>query len=112
MEVPSLEAAELAAGREPSPRFLQTGLLRLSRHPNFFFENAQWWMLFAFGAVAAGSVLQWTVLGVVLLAAAVHRIDDFTEAITKSKYPEYADYPGDHLGGHPVVPSACARSPR
>ena len=35
---------ELAAGREPSPRFVQTGLWRLSRHPNFFFENAQWWV--------------------------------------------------------------------
>lgn len=34
--------AELDAGREPSRRFVQTGLFRYSRHPNFFFEQAQW----------------------------------------------------------------------
>ncbi len=61
------KAADVAAGREPSPRFLQSGLFRLSRHPNFFFEQAQWWVLFLFGAVAAGSLLQWTVLGAFLL---------------------------------------------
>ncbi len=80
---------ELAAGREPSPRFVQTGLWRLSRHPNFFFENAQWWTIFAFGAVAAGSVQQWTVAGIVLLLAVFIGSTTFTEAISRSKYPEY-----------------------
>ena len=61
------EPAEKAAGREPSPRFLQSGLFRLSRHPNFFFEQAQWWVVFLFGCVAAGSLLQWTVIGPLLL---------------------------------------------
>jgi steroid 5-alpha reductase family enzyme len=84
--------AELAAGREPSPRFVQTGLWRFSRHPNFFFENAQWWTVFAFGAVAASSPLQWTVAGIVLLLAVVIGSTSFTEGITKSKYPEYAEF--------------------
>jgi steroid 5-alpha reductase family enzyme len=88
----SWKRAEVAAGREPSPRFVQSGLWRLSRHPNFFFENAQWWTIFAFGAVAAGSVLQWTVAGVVLLLAVFIGSTNFTEAITKSKYPEYAEF--------------------
>ena len=86
------KSAELAAGREPSPRFVQTGLWRLSRHPNFFFENAQWWTVFVFGAVAAGSVLQWTVAGVVLLLAVFIGSTNFTESITKSRYPEYAEF--------------------
>lgn len=84
--------AERAAGREPRQRFLQSGLFRFSRHPNFFFEQAQWWVLFLFGAVAAGSVLQWTVLGAVLLTTLFIGSTRFTESITLSRYPEYADY--------------------
>ncbi|MFC5501471.1 DUF1295 domain-containing protein [Lysinimonas soli] len=84
--------AEIAAGREPSPRFVQTGLWRWSRHPNFFFENAQWWTIFLFGALAAGSLLQWTVAGIALLLAIFIGSTNFTEAISKSKYPEYAEF--------------------
>ncbi|MEO8527573.1 MAG: DUF1295 domain-containing protein [Pseudolysinimonas sp.] len=86
------KSAEIAAGREPSPRFLQTGLWKFSRHPNFFFEQAQWWALFFFGAIAAGSVLQWTVLGAALLTVLFIGSTKFTESITRSKYPEYARY--------------------
>jgi steroid 5-alpha reductase family enzyme len=32
--------------------FLTTGLFAYSRHPNFFFEQAQWWAFYAFGATA------------------------------------------------------------
>ncbi|MEF2976048.1 DUF1295 domain-containing protein [Subtercola sp. YIM 133946] len=88
----SWKRAETAAGREPDPRFLQTGLFSVSRHPNFFFEQAQWWVVFFFGAIAAASVLQWTVLGAVLLSTLFIGSTVFTESISKSKYPEYADY--------------------
>ncbi len=86
------KAADLAAGREPATRFLQAGLFRFSRHPAFFFEQAQWWVVFLFGAVAAGSLLQWTALGPFLLTTLFIGSTIFTESITKSKYPEYADY--------------------
>jgi steroid 5-alpha reductase family enzyme len=49
-------------------------------------------VVFAFGALAAGSVLQWTVVGIVLLLAVFIGSTSFTEAISLSKYPEYADY--------------------
>ena len=88
----SWKKAEQTAGREPSPRFLQDGLFRFSRHPNFFFEQAQWWVLFFLGTAAAGSVLQWTVLGAVLLTALFAGSTFFTESITLSRYPEYAEY--------------------
>ncbi|HEY0258226.1 MAG TPA: DUF1295 domain-containing protein [Lacisediminihabitans sp.] len=84
--------AEVAAGREPNPRFLQSGLFAFSRHPNFFFEQAQWWVLFFIGTVAAGSVFQWTVLGAVLLTGLFVGSTVFTESISLTKYPEYADY--------------------
>jgi steroid 5-alpha reductase family enzyme len=84
--------AESAAGRKPNPQFLQTGLWRFSRHPNFFFEQAQWWLLFFFGVVAANSLLQWTVAGAFLLTTLFIGSTNFTESITRSKYPEYAAY--------------------
>lgn len=93
--------AETAAGREPSRRFLQSGLFRFSRHPNFFFEQAQWWVLFLFGCVAAGSVLQWTVIGPLLLTGLFIGSTVFTESITRSRYPEYAEY---QARTSPVVP--------
>ncbi|GLY66498.1 hypothetical protein Atai01_31170 [Amycolatopsis taiwanensis] len=83
---------ELAAGREPGRRFVQTGLFRYSRHPNFFFEQAQWWAMFAFGAIAAGSPWQWTVAGAVLLTLLFAGSTRFTESITLGRYPEYAGY--------------------
>jgi len=88
----AFKRAEVAAGREPSPRFVQTGLWRFSRHPNFFFEQAQWWLIFLFGAVAAGTVLVWTVAGAALLTLLFIGSTIFTEWITRGKYPEYAEY--------------------
>ncbi|GAA2237955.1 DUF1295 domain-containing protein [Herbiconiux moechotypicola] len=84
--------AESDAGRDPHPRFLTTGLFRFARHPNFFFEQAQWWVFFFVGAVSAGTVLSWTVAGAVLLTTLFIGSTVFTESITLSKYPEYADY--------------------
>jgi len=83
---------ETVAGRDPHPRFVQTGLFQYSRHPNFFFEQAQWWVIFAFGAIAAGSIAQWTIAGAVLLTLLFVGSTRFTESISLSRYPEYADY--------------------
>lgn len=84
--------AEVAAGREPAARFVRTGLFRYSRHPNFFFEQAQWWVVFVFGALAAGSPWQWTVAGAVLLTLLFIGSTRFTESISLNRYPEYAQY--------------------
>ncbi|MGO4689987.1 DUF1295 domain-containing protein [Glaciibacter sp. 2TAF33] len=88
--------AEKAAGRDPRPRFVTGGLFRYSRHPNFFCEQAQWWAVYLFGAIAAGSLWQWTVLGAVLLTGLFIGLfigsTAFTEQVTRSRYPEYADY--------------------
>ena len=93
--------AEAAAGREARPRFLRTGLFRYSRHPNFFFEQAQWWVLFLIGCSAAGSLLQWTVIGPVLLTGLFIGSTVFTESISRSRYPEYAEY---QRRTSPIVP--------
>jgi len=86
--------AEVAAGRVPGLRFVQTGLFRFARHPNFFFEQVQWWLFFLMGCVAAGSVWQWTVVGPVLLTGLFIGSTRFTEQISRERYPEYAEYQG------------------
>jgi steroid 5-alpha reductase family enzyme len=97
----AVKKAEVAAGREPSPRFVQSGLWSVSRHPNFFFEQSQWWLIYLFGAVAAGTVMIWTVAGAALLTVLFVGSTIFTESITRSKYPEYADY---QAKVSPIVP--------
>jgi steroid 5-alpha reductase family enzyme len=84
--------AERAAGREAHPRFLTTGLFAVSRHPNFFSEQAQWWMLFIWGATTMSSVLHWSIVGCVLLSALFVGSTRFTEELSLRKYPEYAEY--------------------
>ncbi|HWI31084.1 MAG TPA: DUF1295 domain-containing protein [Microbacterium sp.] len=92
--------AKKRAGGVLEPGFVTTGLWRLSRHPNFFFEQTQWWTFYAIGATAAtasglglwGGALNWTILGAALLTLLFIGSTIFTESITASKYPGYADY--------------------
>ena len=86
------KAAAIASGRTPQPQFLQEGLFRYSRHPAYFFEVAQWWVIFLMGCSAAGSLRQWSVIGAVLLTLLFVGSTRFTESITISRYPEYALY--------------------
>ena len=86
------KAAERAAGRTPEPGFLQTGLFRVSRHPNFFFEQAQWWVFYGFAIAATGVWLHGTIAGAVLLTLLFIGSTIFTESISRAKYPEYDAY--------------------
>jgi steroid 5-alpha reductase family enzyme len=86
------KATVVAAGEQPQQRFLTEGLFRFSRHPNFFAEQAQWWVLWGFAAVATGQLLHWSVLGPLLLSALFVGSTRFTESLTLAKYPEYRDY--------------------
>lgn len=80
--------------------FLTTGLFAYSRHPNFFFEQAQWWAIYALGASAAvaagagfwGGAINPTIIGAVLLTVLFIGSTVFTESISASKYPDYAQY--------------------
>jgi steroid 5-alpha reductase family enzyme len=86
------KSAERAAGRTPEPGFLQTGLFRWSRHPNFFFEQAQWWVFYGFAVAATGAWLHWTIAGAALLTLLFIGSTRFTESISRSKYPDYDAY--------------------
>ena len=88
----SAKRSEIEAGRQPSENFATSGMFKYSRHPNFFFEQAQWWVLFLLGASAGGSLLQWTAIGPFLLTLLFVGSTSFTEKVSLSKYPEYAEY--------------------
>ncbi|WP_104160053.1 DUF1295 domain-containing protein [Arthrobacter sp. ZGTC212] len=83
---------ERKSGRTPKPGFLQSGLFRYSRHPNFFFEQAQWWLFYGFAVAATGAWLHWTVLGALLLTLLFMGSTVFTESISRSRYPDYVQY--------------------
>lgn len=83
--------SEAAAGRTVTPGFLHSGLFSISRHPNFFAEQAQWWVILLFGVVHVGlNSTNW--IGAVVLTALFIGSSRFTEQISLSKYPEYRDY--------------------
>ncbi len=71
---------------------LTTGMYAYSRHPNYFFEIGQWWVVFAFGAIAAGTPWLATAAGALLLTALFIGSTVFTESISASRHPEYAEY--------------------
>jgi len=79
-------------GGTPERRFLTTGLFKLSRHPNYFFEQAQWWILYLIGANAAGHLFGKTIIGPILLTLLFVGSTNFTEKLSLEKYPEYAEY--------------------
>lgn len=92
--------AKKAAGGTLEPGFVTTGLFRFSRHPNFFFEQAQWWAFYAIGATSAvasglglwGGVVNWTIVGAALLTVLFIGSTIFTESISAGRHPAYAQY--------------------
>lgn len=72
--------------------FCREGLFLWSRHPNFFFEQAQWWIFLLFPVAAGLGVAHVGAIGAPLLTALFYGSTVFTESITVSKYPAYADY--------------------
>lgn len=72
--------------------FIQRGLFRYSRHPNFFAEMGIWWSFYLFSVSATGTVFNWTALGPVLLTLLFQGSTWFTELISAKKYPKYAEY--------------------
>jgi steroid 5-alpha reductase family enzyme len=77
---------------EPGPRFLTRGLFQYSRHPNFLCEQAIWWSFYLFSVAAGHGLINPSILGPLLLTALFHGSTEFTEQLSRAKYPEYADY--------------------
>lgn len=81
-----------AAGTAEKP-YNDTGLWAWSRHPNFVCEQGQWWALTLFPLAAGeGWLAVDNLLGAVLLTLLFLGSTRFTEQITRSRYPSYAEY--------------------
>ncbi len=84
---------------ETTTPFLDRGLFRYSRHPNFFCEISIWWCIAGF-ALATGvldaPVDRWdlaqSLVGAVLLTLLFQGSTAFTEWLTKRRYPQYVEY--------------------
>ncbi|MDC0721442.1 DUF1295 domain-containing protein [Nannocystis bainbridge] len=84
--------AKRARGSAYGPKFLTQGLFRYSRHPNFFCEVSMWWTFYAFAVASGAGLVNVAIVGPVLLTLLFHGSTKFTEQLTRTKYPNYADY--------------------
>ena len=79
----------------PSPYnlgFNTNGLWNVSRHPNYFGEQAIWLSFFVFSIAAGIGIFNWSIIGALLLIVLFMGSSNFSEEISKSKYPMYSDY--------------------
>lgn len=72
--------------------FLNKGLWALSRHPNYFGEQAIWISFYLFSVAASGQWINWSLTGALLLVLLFQGSADFSEEISAGKYPEYKSY--------------------
>ena len=79
----------------PSPYnlgFNTTGLWGVSRHPNYFAEQAVWCCFYLFTVAGGIGIVNWSMIGALLLIVLFLGSSAFAEEISASKYPEYARY--------------------
>lgn len=75
-----------------APHFVTSGLFRFSRHPNFFCEMGIWWAFYLFSVAAGAGWVSPALLGPALLTALFQGSTGLTEALSRQKYPAYAEY--------------------
>ena len=72
--------------------FNTLGLWAVSRHPNYFAEQATWCCFYLFTVASGIGIVNWTMAGAVLLVVLFLGSSAFAEEISSAKYPLYADY--------------------
>ena len=72
--------------------FVSSGLWSISRHPNFACEQIIWVVFYMFSINASGDFFNWSIIGCLLLIILFYNSAQFSEEISKDKYPEYENY--------------------
>ena len=83
--------------------FNTTGLWKLSRHPNYFAEQAVWCSFYVFSIAAGIGIINWSIAGALLLIVLFQGSSAFGEEITASKYPDYDRYCQETLRFFPAL---------
>ena len=87
------EGKKLEELPEPYNKGYKTvGLWSRSLHPNYFAEQGTWCSLYVFTIAGGIGIINWTLIGALLLIALFQGSSAFAEEISASKYPEYANY--------------------
>ena len=82
----------IAAGEDVAQPFINTGLYRYSRHPNYLAEMVMWLAFYLFAVSASGTWLHWSGLGFIALTVQFLGVIPMMESISARKYPAYAEY--------------------
>ena len=72
--------------------FNTTGLWSRSRHPNYFAEQGTWVAFYVFSIGAGVGIINWSVIGALLLIVLFQGSSSLAEEISGGKYPEYEQY--------------------
>ena len=72
--------------------FNTVGLWGRSRHPNYFAEQGTWVSFYIFSIGAGIGVINWSVIGALLLIVLFQGSSALAEEISSGKYPEYELY--------------------
>ena len=75
-----------------SKGFNTTGLWKRSRHPNYFAEQGTWCAFYLFTVGGGIGIVNWSVIGALLLIVLFLGSSAFAEEISAGKYPGYAHY--------------------
>lgn len=72
--------------------FNTTGLWSRSRHPNYFAEQGIWISFYLFSIGAGAGIVNWSIIGALLLVVLFQGSSSLAEEISGGKYPEYEKY--------------------
>jgi steroid 5-alpha reductase family enzyme len=72
--------------------FNTVGLWSVSRHPNYMAEQAIWVSFYIFSIGAGVGIINWSMIGALLLIVLFTASTNLVEGISGDKYPEYAEY--------------------
>ena len=72
--------------------FNTVGLWRVSRHPNYFAEQGTWCAFYVFSIGGGIGIINWSIIGALLLIVLFQGSSAFAEEISAAKYAEYTRY--------------------